>query len=117
MGIPFTQYLLPDGRTAHVEIERSPEVEAQAERFLALGGHFDAEVLRTGEVSFTAEVGDDLCAIEVTPNGPAVLAAVDRLVATAAKWAAGAAQGEVEPEVPQDATGVDSLERYEGAEG
>jgi len=80
MPIPFTQYLRPDGRKRDVTIERSPEVEALAQRFIASGGKFECEELRTGEASFTAvKYGRDV-AIELVPNGPAVPAAVDRVV-------------------------------------
>lgn len=85
MGIPFTQYLLPDGRRRDETIERPADVEAQAQKFIAAGGRYECEILTTGEVSFTAvfcdEDGDEQdVEIEICANGPAVRDAVDALV-------------------------------------
>jgi len=85
MPIEFTQYLRPDGRRTMVDIDRSPEIEALADKIVAAGGRFECEHLTTDHASFTvAYLGDDL-AIEVCKNGPEVPAAVDRLVRKAAK--------------------------------
>lgn len=90
MGIPFIQYLRPNGRRAEVSIDRSDEIEALAHAFLEKGGRFECEELTTGHASFTAvfmlEDGEDDVAIEVVRNGAAVPEAVDRLIrkATAA---------------------------------
>ena len=54
MVIPFTQYLLPDGRRIPTEIDRPTEIEAIAQRFIASGGRYESEILRTGQVSLTA---------------------------------------------------------------
>ena len=84
MAIKFTQYVLPNGHKRDEFIDRPAEIEALADKFVASGGWYEAEILRTGEVSFTAcrrvdgEPQD--IDIEVVPNGPAVLDAVDRLV-------------------------------------
>jgi hypothetical protein len=80
MPIPFTQYLRPDGAKRDVSIERPPEIEALAQRFIASGGRFECEELRTGEASLTAVKYDRDVAIKVVPNGPAVLDAVDAVV-------------------------------------
>lgn len=87
--IPFTQYMLPNGRRVSTEIDRPPEVEAQAEKVLALGGHvdyaFESEVLTNGMVSLTLAdriEGVDVL-IELCPNDLAVPDAVDRLVGRA----------------------------------
>ena len=80
MSIPFTQYLRPNGRKRPVDIERSPEIEAIAQRFIESGGKYECEELSTGHASLTAvKYGDDV-AIELTMNGPSVPDAVDRLV-------------------------------------
>lgn len=82
MAIPFTQYLLPNGRRAPTEIERGPEVEAKAREIIAAGYCFECELLTTGHVSLT--IADPLeqedVAIEVVPNGPGLGEAVDKLV-------------------------------------
>lgn len=85
MSIPFTQYMLPNGRRRAEKIDRPPEIEALAERFIAAGGRYECEILTTGLVSITAVflVGNELqdIAIEVCPNnGPAVEDAVDFVV-------------------------------------
>jgi hypothetical protein len=72
------------------EIDRSPEVEALAEQFMAAGGRYECEELTTGHASLTAvyEVdGEDQdIAIEVCPNGPEVPGAVDALVSSSVAW-------------------------------
>ena len=83
MSIPFTQYLRPDGRKTAVEIERPENIERKAHRFIDAGGRFECEHLTTGHASLTAVWKDEDIAIEVVPNGTAVPAAVDRLVAKA----------------------------------
>jgi hypothetical protein len=83
VSIPFTQYLLPDGRTRPGAVERSGDIEEKARRIIDAGFRFEAEVLRTGEVSLTVfdpeeEVDVD---IEIGDNLPgAVGPLVDRLV-------------------------------------
>jgi hypothetical protein len=81
-GIPFTQYLLPDGRTRPQWIVRPADIDALARRFIAAGGRYECEMLTTGEVSFTAVLDDDdpPIAIEVCSNGPDVPVKVDELV-------------------------------------
>lgn len=81
-GIPFTQYLLPDGRKRPQWIERPAEIETLAARFIAAGGRYECEMLTTGEVSFTAVLDDDdpPVAIEVCSNGPDVPGKVDDLI-------------------------------------
>lgn len=89
--IPFTQYLLPNGRRSHIEIERPADIEAMAERFMRSGGRFECEVLRDLEtVSLTAarkvDGEDQDIAIELCKNGPDVVDAVDQLVRNAAAY-------------------------------
>lgn len=82
--IEFTQYLRPNGQPRTVRIVRSADVCEQAEELRSRGVVFAAEVLTTGDVSFTAETPEGRCiAIEVVPNGPGVPKAVDRLIDTA----------------------------------
>ena len=85
--IPFTQYVLPNGRKLPVRIELPSEIVAKAQTFINSGGWFECEVLTTGHVSLTAcavvEGEPQDIAIEVIPNGPGTLEAVDRLVTRA----------------------------------
>jgi hypothetical protein len=84
LTIPFTQYLLPNGRVTRINIERPKEIEEIAQRFIISGGRYECEILTTGDVSITAvkringEEGD--VAIAVCPNGPEVPAKVDEVV-------------------------------------
>ena len=79
--IPFTQYLLPDGRKKSVWIEVFDEYGQKALDLIENEGcHFDVEVLTTGKVSFTCERGDDLISIQVCDNDPQVIEGVNRLV-------------------------------------
>jgi len=54
MTIPFTQYLLPNGRITRINIERPKEIEELAHRFIHSGGRYECEILTTGMVSITA---------------------------------------------------------------
>jgi hypothetical protein len=87
MGIPFTQYMLPDGRKVPVSVERPAEIEGMAQQFIEMGGRFECEMLSTGQISLTAvcEIdGEEQDAeIEICANGPSVPDAVDRLVRSA----------------------------------
>lgn len=93
--IVWTQYLLPDGKRREVtSCVTTPEVVDAALALIGLGVLFEAEILRTGDVSLTVERDgddDDVLAIEVVPNEEtAVRDAVDRLILTA--YAAAGAQ-------------------------
>jgi hypothetical protein len=83
-------YLRPHGRKTQTLIDRPPEIERMAGAFMMAGGYFEVEELSTGLVSLTAghpdEDDEGDIAIEVVTNGPAVLDAVDRLVAKAYAW-------------------------------
>lgn len=90
MAIPFTQYVLPHGRKRAESIERPPEIETLAHKFINGGGWYECEVLTTGHVSFTAclntdEDGPQDIEIVISKNGPEVLDAVDKLVRASVK--------------------------------
>lgn len=53
MAVPFTQFLLPDGRQKEIEISLDPDVEAKAQDIIAAGYKFEIEILRTGIISAT----------------------------------------------------------------
>lgn len=80
--IPFTQFLLPDGRRRQEAIERPPEIEAKARAIIAEGYEFEVEMLSTGAVSVEIfrHSDEDSLAIEVCENGPPVPIAIDKMV-------------------------------------
>lgn len=79
--IPFTQYLLPDGRQMPVVIEVSDEAHAAAMKLIDTGLEFECEVLRTGDVSLTiTDPAEGDLDIAVVPNGPGMREAVEKLV-------------------------------------
>ena len=84
MSIPFTQYLMPDGRQKEVTIDMPANVEQAARALIEKGCHFDIEMLSTGLISMTCEKGDDLISMEVCPNDERVVAGVEKIVKVAA---------------------------------
>lgn len=86
MMIPFTQYLMPDGRKRPVKWEAtSHEQEVKAQALLDAKAYFEVEQLQTGDVSLTCEIVDNqgetqTLAHEICANDPAVVEAVARLV-------------------------------------
>ena len=86
VAIPFTQFLLPDGRKRSVSIERPGEVARLAHELIDAGYRFECECLPGGnDVSLTCEndeFGDsrDVIAIVVATNGPGIPDVVDQLV-------------------------------------
>lgn len=83
--IPFTQFMLPNGRRESTSIARPAAIADVAQRLIDSGHEFHVEMLTTGEISITCfNVADEVdIAIEVCPNGPEVPLAVDLVVATA----------------------------------
>ena len=84
MDIPFTQFLLPEGRQKPIVIDRPKEISDMAVDVLSTGGRFTAEILVTGLISlaYEKEIDGEIedVDIDVIPNGPEVPLAVDRLV-------------------------------------
>lgn len=83
--IPFTQYLLPNGRQILTHIQRGDEVERLARELTASGAVFESEVLTNGIVSMECLVrdGDEdpmVLASALCKNGPEVSETVDALV-------------------------------------
>lgn len=80
--VEFIQYKTPDGRQVLVNIDCTQKVYDKAMEIENLGYLFEAEVLQTGEVSFTihdpAEEMD--MAIEVCSNDTAVPETIDKLI-------------------------------------
>jgi len=79
-NIPFTQYLMPDGRKRDVSISRPKEIYDKVLDIIDAGYRFEAEVLTTGQVSLTITGKDEDVDIEVVENGPKVPLAVDNMV-------------------------------------
>lgn len=86
MNIPFTQYLMPDGRKRPVTWEAtSHEQEIKAQALLDAKAYFECEMLQTRDISLTCEIEDNdgetvTLAHELCPNDEAVVKAVERLV-------------------------------------
>jgi hypothetical protein len=78
--IPFTQFLMPDGRPSRVTIDRPDEISAKAHALIERGFRFECEMLPTREISFTITNDDGDHAIEVCNNGPEVLIVIDRMI-------------------------------------
>jgi len=82
--IPFTQYLMPDGRRDVVRIDRPADIAEMAKSIFEAGYSLGCEMLsdyRT--ISLTVEDDDGDFDIEICPNGPDVPLAVDRLITRA----------------------------------
>jgi hypothetical protein len=84
MSIPFTQYLLPNGRPVSNSIDMPEDVEKKAAALIQAGYHFDIEVLTTGLVSMTCEDEEDVISIAICENGPPVVDSVRKIVEDAA---------------------------------
>ena len=80
MSIPFTRYMLPNGRRVQTEIDMPAETEKKARYLIEQGCYFDIEMLQTGMISMTCDRGDDLISIQVCENGPPVVEAVLALI-------------------------------------
>lgn len=85
--IPFTQFMLPDGREQKANFRvTNHQAAAQANEMLESGRYrFECEVLTTGQVSLSCadlEEEDDI-AIEVVENGPGVVDGVHRMIQAA----------------------------------
>lgn len=80
-AIPFTQFLMPDGRQERVFIDRPDDIAANATIIFAAGYRLECEMLSDYRTcSFTVTNDDEDFDIEQAPNGPGVVDAVDRLI-------------------------------------
>jgi hypothetical protein len=79
-AIPFTQYLLPNGRKIDVSIERPKDIYDKAMDIIKAGYRFEVEMLTNGLIHMTITDDDDDQDGEVVNNGPEVPIAVDRMV-------------------------------------
>jgi len=83
--IPFTQFMMPDGRREAVTIERTPEIELMAHRIIAAGYAFEIEMLSDYK-SISMEIinkRERVLAADICENGPQVPPMIDRLVTEA----------------------------------
>lgn len=81
--IPFRVYTLPGGRQSEEVFSTSCKATYDmAQDVINAGFRFEAEVLRTGQVSFTVhDIEKEIdVAIELCDNGPAVREAIRKLV-------------------------------------
>lgn len=82
--LQVTQYLRPHGTKRRIFKEVSDDVHKKGMKIIEAGYQFEAEVLRTGDVSFTIydpKEGVDV-AIKLVTNGPKVHEAFDKLINT-----------------------------------
>lgn len=81
-AIPFTQYLLPDGRQIQVAVDRPDAVADKAMEIIGLGYRFECEKLTDGRVSLTIHdvAAEEDVDIRLVSDGNGVLEAVDDLV-------------------------------------
>lgn len=87
--VVFTQYCLPDGRKQPITIDVDDRISDLASSLVARGVWFDIEILRTGDVSMSAERDDggdvEVLAMFVVPNGPNIPNVVEWLVMWASR--------------------------------
>ena len=81
-SIPFTQFILPNGRREATSITRPPEILEKANLLLAAGFSFEIEVLTNGFVSMEvlSRAKEITLSHKVCANGPDVPVEVDDLV-------------------------------------
>jgi hypothetical protein len=89
-AIPFKQFLRPNARIADVTIDMPEHVALMAQVFIAEGGAFTTEMIGPGEVSLCAEFEhegelQDIACI-ISPNGPPITEAVEKLVQEAYEY-------------------------------
>ena len=80
-GIPFIQYLHPDGRQREERFAiASYEIKSQAQEVIEFGWVFECELLITGLASLTVSDGEEDKCIVLVKNGPEMTKAVEKLV-------------------------------------
>jgi hypothetical protein len=80
MQVPFTQYLMPDGRQRATSIDMPDDVGMLANELIEKGCRLDIEVLSTGLISMTCEKDDRVLSIEVCPNDENVPKGVEKII-------------------------------------
>lgn len=80
-AIPFTQYMMPNGRRQAVHIDRPDEISVRAEKIIERGYRFEVEMLSDFQtISLTIANDEDDHEIEICQNGPEVPDAIDRMI-------------------------------------
>lgn len=80
MNIPFTQFLMPDGRQKSVEIDRPEPIATLAKGLIDQGCRFEIEMLQTGEISMEVMRHGKPITGEICANGPDVPRRVDKMI-------------------------------------
>jgi len=91
----FTQFIMPNGRTKKITIERPEAIEIKADVLLEAGYRLEIEILRNDMISMTigSPHGDrEDIAIRLCENGPKIPLAVDELIHEA--WHLANAEGD-----------------------
>ena len=83
-GIPFTQYLQPNGRQREERFTiASYEIKSLAQEVIDFGWVFECELLTTGLASLTVSDGEEDKCVVLVKNGPEMIEAVEKLVVRA----------------------------------
>lgn len=89
-NVPVTQYLRPHGEKRECKAPVTPEFKSLADRFVAAGGKYEAEVLTTGQVSlsaaFTVEGEMQDIAIEICPNNESIHTAFEKVIQASQRY-------------------------------
>lgn len=85
--VPFTQYLMPDGRKRDTSIAMPIDLKPMVDKILNAGYRFEIEMLTTGEISMEVAdpVTEDSLAMEICKNGPEVPISTESLIKEAAE--------------------------------
>lgn len=78
--IPFTQY--PGWHAVFFEC-KNKDTYARAVEIIKQGAHFEVEVLSTGMIYLTCELGNGFVTNKLSKNGPEIYPAIDELMETA----------------------------------
>jgi hypothetical protein len=83
--VPFSKFVLPNGKKQYINFKRSVETATKARELIAAGFAFECEELRTGEFYMDCCNSDDQLADELlrSTEEKGVLEAIDRLVENA----------------------------------
>lgn len=80
MTVDIIQFKLPTGASEHITWEVSDDCEVGYEALKKHGCRLTMEILRTGEVSSTIEHPEGDFDGDVTPNGPEVKVALEKMI-------------------------------------